>query len=210
MEFHDIGKRGLKLDTGDPMSPLSVAVAFREIIIERNDSLLKIQPMMAHILANTICGMMKQGLTLGDVAYFGVTTHVLNKDGVIAITVAETTVKFPAAISTTFVEALCSLIPVEDLHWLPPGKVAIFLEPDNGIVPAHAGEACCFLPPPSSLLVPGDNFCGCDGGISSLDKCSPRCQNCLAIPSYKEDWIQFYKYGGHLPFFARHPMCNGI
>ena len=118
----------------------------------------------------------------------------LSKDDLV-ITINGSQINFAAIIAANIVEVLSSIIPRGDIPWLAPGKVPIWKEEDNGISPAPTGQGPFFEPPRYSFLAVGDDFCGCQGGLATLQKCSPRCNNCLASPSYKKPYEEFYKYG---------------
>ena len=204
----DFVKKGIMVKTNDHSSPVYIGLVLGEVIMARQDGVLKLHPMLAHILANTLDGMSRQELDVAEITDNDVTVHVArNKDDML-ITINTSQIKFPAIITGNVVGVLSSVIPWDDLHWLAPGMMPMWKEADNGIIPAPAGQEPQFLPPRYSFLVVGDTFCGCQGGLATLQKCSPRCEICLANPSYKKQFEEFYKHGGRLQFFYPHPMCN--
>ena len=208
MESYGFGKYGLFLETGSNLSPVFLGIEFGEVVMARNNGVIKLHPMLAHILSNTIDGMMSHGIFEAEVSDDGISVKVYRQLGILKITAVSEELELPDVIASSFAQSLASIIPIRELHWLPHGQVPIFLEPDNGIVPAPAGEDPLYKPSFTSLLVVGNNFCGCKGGHSSLSTCSPRCHNCFAMPSYKSSCMMFFKYGGGFMFFKSHPLCN--
>ena len=207
MEHYNFGQRGTMIETDEPKLPIFVAMTGGELVMARDSGLVKMSPMLGHIIANTIDGFARAGLLVGDVTCEGVTAYLMREAESFKLSVGGGEVKFPAFTAPEVVNAIEEIIPTDALHWLAPGQIPGFLQPENGITPALPGQAPAFQPSPASLLVLGDNFCGCEGGLSSLSKCSPRCKNCLAVPAYKNELDQFNKYGGELRFFREHPFC---
>ena len=82
---------------------------------------------------------------------------------------------------------LASMQATQTRSQAPNPCVPIFDEPDNGIEPAPSGDDPMLKPNSCSELDVGENFCGCAGGASSLERCSPRCESCLASPSYDQE-----------------------
>ena len=62
--------------TNDHLSPVFIGVVFEEVFMARKESVLKLHPMLAHILANTIDGMCRQGLDEVEISDNDVTAHV--------------------------------------------------------------------------------------------------------------------------------------
>ena len=206
MEYYDVGKRGIFLDADDGVGSLFIAYVMGEITIGQADGQrMTLGPMMAHIVANTFRGMILNGLDNAEVEDGGVTANVTIDGTATKVTVEGGEIVFPTSLMGQVAKMLEKMVPDNDMHYLVPGQVPIFDVPDNGVVPAPPGSYPRFMPAQFSGMAVGENFCGCRGGVSSLDRCSPRCVLCLAAPAYKEEYYMFYKYGGDMPFFRKHP-----
>ena len=69
-------KKVLLVKTNDHLSPVFIGVVFEEVFMARKESVLKLHPMLVHILANTIDGMCRQGLDEVEISDNDVTAHV--------------------------------------------------------------------------------------------------------------------------------------
>ena len=113
----DFVKKGLMVRTNDHSSPVYIAVVIGDVIMAREDGVLKLHPMLAHILANTLDGMSRQGLDVAEITDNDVTVNVARKKDDMLITINASQIKFPAMITGNIVEVLSSVIPRGELHW---------------------------------------------------------------------------------------------
>ena len=206
MESYAFGKRGTFVDTDEGDNSLFIAYVMGDIAVGQDTGeKLKLGCMMAHILANTLRGMIIGGLDAAEVEDNGVTARVAVTGAETEITVEGSRIVFPTSLMGQVANQIEQIVPDGKLHYLVPGQVPMMDEPDNGVVPAPPGSYPQFMPAQHSGMVVGDNYCGCTGGVSSLATCSPRCVLCLGAPSYRDEYSMFYKYGGDMPFFRKHP-----
>ena len=80
-----------------------------------------------------------------------------------------------------------------------PSKFKENFRRENDINPAKPGDIVTSLSPKGYLI--GNNWCGCAGGLSSKETCSPHCHQCLSRPWWMENKLEFDKQGGAVNYF---------
>ena len=80
-----------------------------------------------------------------------------------------------------------------------PSKMKEENKRENDIIPAKPDDQVLSLSPRGYLT--GHNWCGCSGGLSSTETCSPACHLCLARPWWMESKLEFDKQGGSIQYF---------
>ena len=132
MEYYDVGKRGIFLDTDEGVGTLFIAYVMGDISIGQPDGKrVTLGPMMAHIVSNTLRGMILQGLDNAEVEDGGVTAKVTIDGTETQVAVEGSQIVFPTSLMGQVAETIEKMVPDNNLHYLVPGQVPIFEVPDN-------------------------------------------------------------------------------